>query len=143
MQNAKCKMQNARWLGAAMLALMAQVSQGQQRLPSTRIGYVYPAGAQRGTTVEVTVGGQLVAGAKAARVSGQGVHTEFIGYDRPLTQREVLILRDKIQEAQKIGDSYPSASILDRADKQCDILLLGQSSTTEVGGAGKDSGRAY
>jgi len=42
------------------------------------IGFVYPAGAQRGTTVEVTVGGQNLSKAKAIFISGTGVSGELI-----------------------------------------------------------------
>ncbi|MBO4428151.1 MAG: PPC domain-containing protein [Bacteroidales bacterium] len=42
------------------------------------IGYVYPAGAKRGTTVEVTVGGQNISKAKSVVISGKGVSGEIL-----------------------------------------------------------------
>ncbi|MBC7078505.1 MAG: hypothetical protein H5T92_09415, partial [Synergistales bacterium] len=40
-------------------------------LPQAYIGYVYPAGAQQGTTVQVRLGGQRLAIPVEAIVSGQ------------------------------------------------------------------------
>jgi len=42
------------------------------------IGFIYPAGAQKGTTVEVTVGGQGISKAQAIIFSGSGVSGELI-----------------------------------------------------------------
>ena len=59
----------------AALALACCLSANAQK---GNIGYVYPAGAQRGTTVEVTVGGQNLSKAKGIIVSGDGVSGELI-----------------------------------------------------------------
>ena len=59
----------------AALALACCLSANAQK---GNIGYVYPAGAQRGTTVEVTVGGQNLSKAKGIIVSGEGVSGEMI-----------------------------------------------------------------
>lgn len=42
------------------------------------IGYVNPAGVQRGTTTTITIGGQSIATAKAVTVSGEGVTAKVI-----------------------------------------------------------------
>lgn len=42
------------------------------------IGFVYPAGAQRGTSVEITVGGQNLSRATGIIISGEGVSGELI-----------------------------------------------------------------
>ena len=42
----------------------------------------------------------------------------------------------ELKEASKTGDSSPQGDLLDRADTQCDILILGQTLTTDVGGSG-------
>lgn len=59
----------------AALALACCLSANAQK---GNIGYVYPSGAQRGTTVEVTVGGQNLSKAKGIIVSGEGVSGELI-----------------------------------------------------------------
>ena len=62
------------------------------------IGFIYPAGGQRGTTLAVSVGGQTLTGANAAYCSIPGVQTRILGYDRPATQTEINNAREKQQE---------------------------------------------
>jgi hypothetical protein len=67
-----------RWQVATVSAiLLASLSTGwsQAWLKSPGIGYVYPAGGQAGTTVEVLVGGQFL-GDATAYISGEGVEAE-------------------------------------------------------------------
>jgi len=80
-------------LVAIAVSAMPVAGQVAQREP--HIGYLYPAGAQRGTTVQVTVGGQFLKGASDVHVTGEGVRAEIIQYCRPLRnlqkeQREAL-----------------------------------------------------
>jgi len=42
----------------------------------------------------------------------------------------------ELKEAAKGGDAVPQAALIDRADKQCDLLILGQTLTTDVGDSG-------
>ncbi len=67
-----------RWQMATTSAiLLATLSTGwsQAWLKSPEIGYVYPAGGQAGTTVEVTVGGQYLRNSTAC-LSGEGIDAE-------------------------------------------------------------------
>jgi hypothetical protein len=48
------------------------------------IGYVYPAGGQRGTRFQMLIGGQNLRGAADAYVSGSGVQARVIQHYRPL-----------------------------------------------------------
>lgn len=48
------------------------------KLPN--IGYLYPAGAQQGTTVQITVGGRNLRGVKEIYVSGDGVKASVVAY---------------------------------------------------------------
>ncbi len=61
------------------------------------IGYVYPAGGQRGTTFQVTVGGQFVKDADLARVSGQGIQVAVLGEIKRPPMEEGGPLRDKLR----------------------------------------------
>ncbi len=76
----------------ALLALATCVAgagaQAGRRTPE--IGYVYPAGGRRGTTVEVLVGGQALRNTIGVHVSGEGVRGEVVKFFRPLrgVQRE-------------------------------------------------------
>ncbi|MGQ9731022.1 MAG: hypothetical protein ACUVX8_07070 [Candidatus Zipacnadales bacterium] len=54
-----------------------------------QIGYVYPAGGQRGTTLHVVVGGQRLGGAYDVRISGEGVQASVVEYVRPLNHEEL------------------------------------------------------
>jgi hypothetical protein len=72
-----------------------------QPLNMPHAGYVYPAGGQQGTTVQIRIGGRFLDGVSTAIVSGRGVHVEVVGHDKPLTQREITDLRDRATELQK------------------------------------------
>jgi len=68
------------------------------------IGYVYPAGGQRGTTFEVTVGGQYLEKVNDVHVTGRGIRAEILEYIEP-KRRQVSRLRremnKRIAELQK------------------------------------------
>jgi len=81
-------------LPAALTALAAAQNE-------PRAAYVFPAGASRGTTVEVTVGGRALQEPSAAFVSGDGVTAVVRGSTRPLTNKERTELRDQIQALEK------------------------------------------
>jgi hypothetical protein len=98
--------QRARGSAAAVIivivALVAAASPVQgQPLNSPHAGYGYPAGGRQGTVVQVAVGGRYLEGATGAVFSARGLRAEIVGYDKPLSQREITDLRDKAQELQK------------------------------------------
>lgn len=65
------------------------------------IGFVYPAGAQQGTTVSVRLGGQRLDGIQSMIVSGTGVQTELIDYHRMLTNQQFTVIRENLRELQR------------------------------------------
>ena len=65
------------------------------------IGYIYPAGAQRGATTTIIVGGQHLDNVDGIHVSGGGVRAKVVGFERPLDQNEVVRMRNRMQEARK------------------------------------------
>lgn len=81
-----------------MLAAEPTPTRAQPIAP--HIGFVYPAGAQQGTIVTVSVGGQNLNGTSAALVSGAGAQVRVVAYERPFTQREINDLRDEVQRLQ-------------------------------------------
>jgi hypothetical protein len=88
-------------VGAALLlASPAQAQQGNFR-PPPRLGYVYPAGAQQGTTVTLSLGGQNLDKASALRLTGHGLTAKITGYHRPLNQKEINDLREQVDLLQK------------------------------------------
>lgn len=64
------------------------------------IGYVYPAGGCQGASFQAVVGGQLLTGATNAYVSGFGAQAAVLEYTKPLTQRQINDLRQKLKELQ-------------------------------------------
>lgn len=65
--------------------------------PAPRVGFVYPAGGQAGTTFIVSVGGQNLDGTSAAHFSALGLSAKIIRHERPLSQNELNDLREKAQ----------------------------------------------
>ncbi len=87
---------------AATTAARAQRGAGALRDPS--IGYIYPAGAQGGTTTRVTVGGQYLQTVDRVLVSGSGIRVKVVEHDRPMNPREINEIRSKLDEArEKLG----------------------------------------
>jgi len=90
---------------AGMLALLAVALAAalgaQQPANSPRAGYVYPAGGQQGSTIQVQIGGRFLDGAAGVLVSGRGVSARVVGVDKPLNGQQLTALRDKAQELQK------------------------------------------
>jgi hypothetical protein len=84
---------------AILLTLCVPALAQRGRVPD--IGYVYPAGGQAGTQVEIVIGGMSLDGASDIYVSGAGVSVSGLDFDRPLTNREVNIIQDKAQKARE------------------------------------------
>jgi hypothetical protein len=96
---------------AIFLALIASASIAQSQ-NQPRIGYVFPAGGRKGTTLEVTIGGQFLAGVSGAVFSGENIKASVLEHIRPLNAKELNLLRDKVQELQQkrtTADREPSA----------------------------------
>ncbi|SPE37688.1 Peptidase domain protein [Candidatus Sulfopaludibacter sp. SbA3] len=94
----------------ALLAAAAALAQQQQPVPP-HIGFLYPAGGRQGTTFEVTLGGQNVAGAYEVYLSGSGVQATVTKYARPLTPAQANTLREQMQKLveQKTASTKPPA----------------------------------
>jgi len=99
----------------ACLALAPAARAAPQRwLP--HIGYVYPAGGERGSVVKVVVGGQFLRGATAVRISGEGVTASVAEYYPPrknldrderqlLVSRLAGLIRARVEELKSQGRS--------------------------------------
>lgn len=79
--------------------LDAQPKTGGRAAP--RLGYVYPAGAQRGTEVHISVGGQNLDASAISYFSAIGLTARVLDYERPLNQKELVDLRERIEQLQK------------------------------------------
>ncbi len=91
-----------RWraiLVALTILAVAPIAWSQQTAP--RIGYVYPAGGRQGQTFEVKVGGQYLNGVARADISGDGVQVTVVEHTKPLTQKQINEMRERLQQLQK------------------------------------------
>ena len=68
----------------ALLALCGAGAWGQETKREPHLGYLYPAGGQRGTTFQVFAGGQLLQSVNGVHVSGEGVSARVVEYAAPL-----------------------------------------------------------
>ncbi len=93
----------------AILLSCVGAAWGQQVANEPHIGYLYPAGGQQGSTVQIIVGGQFLRGAAAAYISGEGVRGSVIKYMPPLRninadQRKLLQARLKELRGQRLAE---------------------------------------
>lgn len=95
----------APWVPVAGLLLLLALAgttmpgaRAQAQRPGPNLGYVYPAGGQQGTTFTLAVGGQNLNGVTAAAFSTPAAIAKVTGFERPLTQKEINDLREKLQQ---------------------------------------------
>ena len=67
-----------------------------------KIGYLYPAGGQKGTVIRIIAGGQKLNNANGVNISGKGVNGKIIGNYR---LRKNLKSRTKNFTAKNVGRS--------------------------------------
>lgn len=83
------------------------------------IGFVYPAGAQQGTTTQIRLGGQRIDNAEGAIVSGTGVEAKLVEYRWYLNNQEVALMREQLQELQRLAkEKEKTGEALDDATRQ-------------------------
>ena len=101
------------FLGCLLAAVPALA---QQKPP--RIGYFYPAGIQRGTAAEITVGGQYLEGAAEILFTGAGLKATLVRTEKPLNGKRENELRDYLREARKKAEEAKERNLgrFDRAE---------------------------
>ena len=88
------------WTGlAVILCAVGSGAQSGERIP--HIAYLYPAGGQQGTTVEITVGGQFLGGVKDVYVTGTGIQASVVKFARPLNNNEMKELRRELNQSMR------------------------------------------
>ncbi|HUW60066.1 MAG TPA: hypothetical protein VMZ06_03585 [Candidatus Bathyarchaeia archaeon] len=105
---------------AVAVFLFTACAAAQAAKRTTSIGYVYPAGVQQGTTVQILAGGQGLRGVKSALVSpAEGIEARVVQHFRPLRkidkeQRQELTRRFKAAWERRLaearGETSPAAS---------------------------------
>jgi hypothetical protein len=76
------------------------------------VGYVYPAGGQRGNEFHITVGGQYLEGTTGVRINGEGVEFTIVRHISALTRQRTNKIRQmlralrlkELQEKQRTGE---------------------------------------
>ena len=84
-----------------MLAAVATIVRAQYTPPvppiPPHIGYVYPAGAQQGATLEVTIGGQNLNGIDSVHLSGSGVQAQIVEVVKPVSIVDIISMVPKME----------------------------------------------
>ena len=98
---------------AGLVCFLGAVAFGALNARTPQIGYLYPAGGQKGTVVRITAGGQFLRGAEKVYVTGEGVHAEVVEYFRPIgnlnkERRELLNARFKEVMDKRISELPPN-----------------------------------
>lgn len=111
------------WLAAASLVLgTIQAARGQN---DPHVGYVYPAGAQVGTQVSAVLGGQHLDEPLEVLVTGTGVRATIGKHSKPLSQREVFQLRDKVNQVRdKLAAEGKRVDLRNRRGAMAEFLKL-------------------
>jgi len=86
-------------LAVALAVSASPAAWGQQ--PEPRLGYAFPAGAQRGAEVEVTLGGQHLDRPAAVLVTGAGVSVAVGRHREPVGGKKLQQLRQKLQQVRQ------------------------------------------
>jgi len=97
-------MSRIRILMFVALALWAVTAWGQQIASEPHIGYLYPAGGQVGSVIQITAGGQSLRGVTGVHISGQGVRASVVEYIRPLRNLQAdqrKLLQDRLKEVRE------------------------------------------
>jgi hypothetical protein len=71
------------WIALLLVCLLPSASPGEIQITGPVIFFIFPAGGQRGKTVEATVGGQQLKGASGIYVSGKGVTARLVPEEKP------------------------------------------------------------
>jgi len=89
------------WRSVLSLAILLLFVTPLWSQSSPHVGFVFPAGGRPGSTFEVKIGGQYLDGTTSVQVSGNGVEAKILGQTKPLTQKEINTLRDKLKDLEK------------------------------------------
>ena len=89
------------WLPILVLGSLLAMTSEVRAQAKPYIGFVYPAGGQRGTTVQIRLGGQRLDGVTDAIVSGKGVQARLVEYRRKLSNQDTRLMKDQLKELKR------------------------------------------
>ncbi|MCU0917798.1 MAG: hypothetical protein MUC88_25030 [Planctomycetes bacterium] len=90
-----------RQAAAVWVVLLAAIPAARAQQIAPNLGYVYPAGGRQDATFQIQIGGRSLDSVSAVYVSGAGVRATMLAYDKPLSQKEINTMREKLLELQK------------------------------------------
>jgi hypothetical protein len=120
-------MKNGLMMALPLAAFFAVVSPAWAQENSPRIGYVYPAGGQRGTTFEVTIAGKNLGDARRARFSGGGIQATVLE-EIPSMDSASERMRQKMGELMQAGKGAEAEMQIDEIKQK----LTGMASQTHT-----------
>lgn len=89
----------ALWLSAGwLLAASSQAQVGTD----PHIGFIHPAGGQRGTSVEVLCGGMLLQGTTNVLITGDGLKATIVKYHRFFQQNDGPRIRNSLERTEQV-----------------------------------------
>jgi len=105
---------------------------GCSALAQTRpyIGYIYPAGGQQGTTVQLRVGGQGIDDTTGVQVSGSGVTAKLAQNYRRLNFQEMQLLNEQLRVLRKETMSGSARAMLMDVDSSAMMMSEAASNHT-------------
>ncbi|HBO45654.1 MAG TPA: peptidase, partial [Planctomycetaceae bacterium] len=91
------------WFVGLLLAVWSRYGPTQRALAqrAPRIGYVHPAGGQRGTEFEITIGKQFLDAAHELLFSGTGLKATMLKHKKPPSGKRMTELREYMQKARE------------------------------------------
>jgi hypothetical protein len=89
-------------LGLFLWLCLLPLASAQQR---PYIGFVYPAGGQQGTTVQIRLGGQGLDGVQSVLVTGTGVSAKVVEYYRRFSNEELRLVNEQLALLRREGIS--------------------------------------
>ena len=97
---------------AGLLVLSALLTDGmaQSKPKNPSIGYVYPAGGQRGDVFRIMVGGMNLGNVSAVHITGEGATAEvvrYLGKYRRLKREERILLNRRLAEVEGTNPEIP------------------------------------
>ena len=126
----------------AVFALWLALAPAARAQTRPYIGYTYPAGGQQGTTFQIKLGGQGLTDVNQVLITGAGVTTKVLEYQRRLSGEELALMSEQVNELKKATTAVASAmSAMMTADKMTSenpMMMSAMTPEKSAGGVGKE-----
>ncbi len=126
----------------ALAGLLAIAPAAQAQMMRPYIGFVYPAGGQRGTTFRIELGGQGLDDVDRAIVTGAGVSAKVIAYHRRLNPQDVQLLNEQLRELRRATRGSSLASLVTSGPAMMasgDAMMASGTAPSGTAAKGKDA----